>query len=490
MQGKRNNTGNFINRTVAELIKGLKKEELGMFKKFIEMKGSPSINKVWVVLRKSYPKLLLTDQAICRAMNPEKPMKNGAYRVLLNELSTITIAFYAEQEFKQNQKLYTNTVANALLKRNAQRTYKKIKKKNEELHFQEVNIDSDFYYFKYKKEYIDFQFMTLNEPLRFGTSLPLASKFHDYSFLTQKLRFLIAKRNRERIFKQSYPDFGEEDFLNYLITFPLSDLPLVNSYYLILLALKKPNYEVFLKFKLFFLSRRSKIEKNEARQLISLAVNICFWEIRNGNLQFLEERFELTKILVEENYLEVLGYFSHNHFRPVLRDAIEAEKLNWLYSFLMKILPKIRPEHRGNLEPLGWASYYFAKGNLDKQAKYMLKMNSKDYKFTSILNELSYRALKLKTDFVSLGNKPKNLEKKSFQGQIASILRFCERNTDKKKPNAATFKALSNFGHAIRLLFNQKYGKKRVDVDIKKEILSMDGVTEIPWLLKQINIDE
>lgn|GEM_PF-2554179 len=489
---KRNNTNDFRQRTIAELLKSITKQELRHLTNYLKTHCTPGTLQLWLLLKTKHPKFDITDEYIRDNTRPNKPLSDKHYRYQLADLSKHTKAFIAEQEFRNNKLQYANSLANALMKRNAVLNYKKIRQQNEQLFTKERKPDANQYHYLQEYHSIDFQFNTVNQPNKVSNSLQLASDNHDYSFLINKLRWIIAMQNRSRVVKKTFNDQHEKAFIDYLTNFSLDELPLIKAYYLALLQFQQNTYEQFVSYKEHVLSIRHQFDRDEMRQLLTLAGNFCVLNIQEGKLEFLEERFMITKINVEEGFLNVLNYFSNNHFLITLRDAVEAEQLSWAYDFLKTKLPETHPDHQINLELLGWAIWYFAKGDYEKQEEYMVEMQSTDYKFYDFYNELAYKVLQLKTDYILLGNKPaglsaagrpKKLVKEVFKSRLSSYLLYLRR---KENLLESIRDSRINFGKALRLIYNKRYGTQRIDKDLETEILALKPITELPWLLKEL----
>lgn len=478
---KRNNTNNFQHRTIAELLRAIRKKELRSLTNYLNARCTPATRKLWQTLKPKYPQFNVTDDYIRKEVRPESPITDIQFRRQLAELSKYTKAFITEQEYTANKLHYANTLANALMKRRAKLNYKKTWQQNVQLFSANKKPDANHYHHQYENQYIDFQFNLLYHPMKVGDSLQLASNYHDYSFLIKKLRFLIAIRNRQRMVNQTFNTENEQAFLDYLNKFPLDELPLINAYSMVLRLFQETTYDLFIKYKEHLFSIRHQFDEGEIRQLLTLAGNLCSWNIQKGQLEFLDERFAITKIQVEEEFLRVLGHFSNNHFRTTLRTAIEAKQLAWAYEFLKTKLPLTHPDHQTNLELLGWASWYFAKGDYMKQQEYLIQMQSADYKFTDFINELSYKVLCLKTDYMLLGEHPKKRIKEAFQNHLRTFLRYCER---KEEIPMLSRTSVIHFGQALRLIFNKRYSKKRGVEDLETTVLGLQPIAELPWLLE------
>jgi len=478
---KRNNTNNFQHRTIAELLGAIGKKELRPLTNHLNTHCTPATQQLWKVLKTKHPKFEVTDEYIRKAVRPDKPITDKQFRSQLAELSKYTKTFIAEQEFRANKLLYANTLAYGLMKRRAKLNYKKTGLLNDRLFLANNKPDAEQYHHQYENKFIDFQFNLLYDPMKVGDSLRLASDYHDYSFLLKKVKFLVLIRNRRHIVKETFNDQNEQEFLDYLSKFPLEELPLIKAYAMVLRLFQESSYEQFIAYKEHLFSIRHQYDLGEIRQLLTLAGNICGFNIRKGQLAFLEERFIITKIEVEEEFLEVLGYFSNNHFRSKLWAAIEDKQLSWAYEFMKTKLPLTHPDHQANLEMLGWASWYFAKGDYQKQQEYLAQMQSADYHFSDFYNELLYKILCLKTDYVLLGDSPKKRVKDAFKNHLQTYLRYCERK-EELPPSAR--KAVTHFGQALRQIFNKRYGTKRVVEDLKTTVLGLQPITELPWLLE------
>jgi len=471
----------FHTRSSAELLKSLRSNELKLFSDFLNS-AKPGIQKVWKVVRRYYPDYLVTDEEVKKKAGGSSPLTDGAYRVLLTEINDYTKQFILVQELKNNQLQQGNILAYGLLKRGAKKAYKKHKHQIEK-QIETIKPNIEYYKEIHLHKYIDYQFTTVNNFTEVDDSLQQASDYNDFSYLLQKIRYFVIMRNRLQIVKQNYFLRGEELFIDYFKQFPVNEFSLIQSYYLLLRLFQNPsrdNLDTFLKF---FLPIRHEIELNETRQLLTFSRNICLWNIQSGQLDFLEDKFELSRYQADEGLLDFLGHFSHNHFLMCLNDALEAGKLDWAKDFLDRTIPKLHPDYQINLKLLGWASYYFVLNNSDLQSKFMIKMSSNEYQFTDYYNELAFRVLSLKTDFIALGSNPTNMSIKVFKAKVDGFLRFCDR---KEPLNEKLETTRINFGKAVRLLFNKCYGKKRIEYDIKEKILTMQPISELPWLLSII----
>jgi len=477
--------GLFKNRITTELLQTIGKKEVKLFSKFIAFKGSKGSIDFWKILSGYHPKYDVKDADVFRKLHPNKPYSDGLLRVRSSELNTYIKEFLVYQEYQKDPLHLANTLARTLFHRRANKWYQKQKKLNDKLISDNKQLTTKTYYHLHEKEIIDYQFITITNPRQTTASLQQASAYNDDSYLVEKLRYLILLRNRERIVKDNHKDETEDSFLTYLANFHIDNKPIIKVYYLLLLVFKNltSNHE-FQQFKQYFLENRTLFETNEARQIFTFATNICFWNIQLGHLDFLNHRFELNKIMVEENYLTVLGHFSSNHFSSIVVGAIEANQLTWASSFLEEYLPKTKPEDRNNLEALHRAALLFAQGEYTKQADYMFQIEQLEgYRAKDTYDAIFYRTLELKTAYKLLGNKPKQRSLESAQGKINSYQAYINR---KNSIPSSVKKSRLNFAKALRLIFLTHHGKKKLSVDLKQEILSLQPITELPWLLNEI----
>lgn len=477
--------GLFKNRVTSDLLQTIGKKEVKLFSKFIVFKGTKGSIDFWKVLSAFHPNYEVKDIDVFKKLHPSKPYSDGLLRVRSSELNNLIKEFIVYQEFQNNPQQYANTTARALFHRGANKWYLKQKKQNDKLLSEEKDLTANTYFHLHEKEIIDYQFVTISNPRQITESLQQASFYNDDSYLVQKLRYLILLRNRERIVKDNHKDETEERFLSYLAHFHIDNKPIIKVYYLLLIVFKDlTSSSKFQQFKQYFLDNRTLFETNEARQIFTFGTNICFWNIQLGHLDFLAHRFELNKIMVEENYLTVLGHFSSNHFSSIVVSAIEAKELEWGTYFLENTLPKTKANNRNSLEALHRAALLFAKGEYEKQSRYMFQIEQlEEYGSKDPYDAILYRTLKLKTAYKMLGPAPKLRVLESFQGTISSYQAFINR----KNSIPLTVKTSRlNFAKAVRLIFLKHHGKKKLSVDLKEEILSLQPITEFPWLLSEI----
>ena len=486
----------FQEREVAILLRTFSAKECKDFLTFLQARSTRNVVQLWKLLRKKHPFYNIEDSLLYRKIRLGQTYNDKVYRQWVAELYSQAKAFVTIRDFEENKALYNNVQSMALLRRKAKNGFEKTMKVQRKMMAKNPRHNSDFYFYRYQMEAIRYQFITILHKHRGMTdSLQLASDYHDEYFLVYKLKYLLTMHNRERIVSETYEYRMQKIVFCHLEENPRPDVPLLHLYYLLVKIMVNFGERIlFLEFLDYFKSNQSLIAISELRQFLTSATNICYWNILEGRLEYLEDRFELTKIMIEDEYIMVDGYFPHYHFRNIMRIAIEAGELNWATHFLEENLPKTEKQYQENLSTFNHAYLHFAKKEVDLQSPYMKKMqkmkskdNPEGFEFIDIFHELAYRILLLKTDYVAITISQNNSERQlnSFQRQLDSFRNYLNR---RKKIPENTILSHQNFRKGLSLVFHAQYGKKTVSTDLRGDIMKLLPMVELPWLWQIISL--
>lgn len=473
-------------RDIIELLQVLTRKTLKEFTRFVDFEGTPGICKFWTVVKEHHPNYEITDHEIHALLDAEKPFNDRLFRVRLAELSKLIKAYLAYNGFKKDHLLYANVLAKSLYKSGLRKAYKKQKQANDTLITEARISNVKGYYHLHQKELIDFYYLVSFGPRKPSDSLEQASRYHTLDFLTQKIRYFVILRNYTLIMRSEFKEEEEEHFLEYLKSFDIHSEPVTRCYYLLLLIFKDlSNTEIFNQFYDYLFLHIKQFDRSEALNIVSFAANICNWNLRYGQLQFLIPRFKLNKLLIEKNLLG--NHSSINYFEQILVSAIDAEELDWASNFIEEHLPKKTKENAFAIE-LNQAHFAFAKGDYKQLEKHMFTLDQTNlYKAADSYNLLAFRCIKIKLAYIQLGKTPTQIQKDAFIGNLNAFSKYVTRHTDISEYSVQLF---LSFSKALRLVYLRRYGKKKIAGNLITQILEMKPILGYPWLLKQVETTE
>lgn len=473
-------------RDIIELLQVLTGKTLKEFTRFVDFQGTPGICEFWSVVKNYYPDYDITDHEIHNLLESKKPFNDRLFRVRLAELSNLIKSYIAYNGFKKDPLLYANVLANSLFKHGLRKAYKKQKQANDALITESRISNAKGYYYLHQKELIDFYFLVSFGPRKPSDSLEQASRYHTLDFLTQKIRYFVILRNYTLVMRNKFDEEEEEHFLEYLKSFDFHSEPVTKCYHLLLLIFRElNNKDIFNQFYDYLFLHIKQFDKPEALNIVSFGANICNWNIRNGQLQFLMPRFKLNKLIIELNLLH--NHSSINYFEQILVSAIKADQLEWASKFIQEYLPKKTKENAFSIE-LNLALFAFAKRDFKQLETHLFTLDQTNvYKAADSYNLLSFRYLKLKIAFLQLGEVPTLIQKDAFIGNLNSFSKYVSRHTDISDYSVQFY---LNFTKALRLIYLKRYGKKKVTGNLTTQILEMMPIVGFPWLMQQVEATE
>jgi len=136
----------------------------------------------------------------------------------------------------------------------------------------------------------------------------------DYFFLSSRLKMACELQNRQRIFNITY----ELELVKHILVFlrqennPYLQNPLISIYVRIYELLTNPADETYQVTKKQIITHQNALSINEKRNMYAFLQNHCVKQINAGGGHYLQELFELFKILLEQHLLvDQDGYISH-----------------------------------------------------------------------------------------------------------------------------------------------------------------------------------
>ena len=250
---------------------------------------------------------------------------------------------------------------------------------------------------------------------------------------------------------------------------------------LLKLFLDISNETLLKEIKSFFIQNEASINPEESRQIITAFTNSCSLNLLQARSGYAKHRFDLGRLLAEQEHIIVENYVPHQHFRNTLRIAIEAGELTWAKWFIDTFISKVKSDQQENLAIFNRALLHFEEGNFDLQSDFMQAMGASNFKFINLFYEIDYRILSIKTDFALLRPRPKRMAIEAFESKLDSFRNFLNRREHMPNDYRAS---CQNFRKAVSMLFHKRIGKRVKAQNLSLELKKMTPITQWVWLEK------
>ena len=219
----------------------------------------------------------------------------------------------------------------------------------------------------YLVEEREYMFMNTRKNRVVETNLPQVLSNLDLFYINTKLKYCCELVNRSNVVASDYSIDLLEEILAHLDKSDYSTVPSISIYKLILLTLIEPeNQEHYFKLMGLLMGHESRFMIDELRDMYLFAQNYCIKKINSGHPEFLEELFEIYKLLLDNGGLPDSKYLSPQHFKNIVNVGLRLGKLEWVHDFINEFHVKISPAMRENAFTYNMALYHFHLKEYDK----------------------------------------------------------------------------------------------------------------------------
>lgn len=147
------------------------------------------------------------------------------------------------------------------------------------------------------------------------------------------------------------------------------------------LMLKEGKREYYLKTKELLVAEMEKLVWIDRFNAMSALSAFAIDQFYKGSADYMKERFELHKIILENNLYsssEQGGYFDEQLFINIVVVAIQMKELVWCENFIKKFEPQLNPEYKVNPGCISRARLSLAFGRYEEALMYLSKITSLD----------------------------------------------------------------------------------------------------------------
>ncbi|MGB0929427.1 MAG: hypothetical protein ACPGVB_01535 [Chitinophagales bacterium] len=410
---------------------------------------------------------------------PEKKQFGSSLSVVMAQLAKLAQDFLIFRKFEQNKALQTFLLLDSLNERNLDkhflRTWKSAKKAEDNLPMKNIGD----YYNQYLLTLNKFQYDVGHQKQWSELGIREVLNDLDLFYLIGQLKYYGALANLQRLAPQQSQQKIPIEAINQMIErCEWQRIPLVELHQITLsLTLFPEDSSHFFRLKAFLQSSNARtIFSNDLHDAYSLGLNYCNQKILSGELDYLQEMFELYKGMIQEDLWYKGGYLSHRKLKNVISLGARFEEFQWSKFFLKKHLKYIHPDFRDMAEVFNLGAIYYYQGNFGKAMPYLLQVNNLDAFYAT-----DARVLLLKI-YYELGQTIELLDlENSFKIFIKS-----QRELSKSRKRA--------YIHFVKFLvalyrIQHKQLKSRKSLEtLKKEIETTSPISDKQWLERKIEV--
>lgn len=468
-------------------------ELLGKFnhkeiREFGEYVRSPFFNKNEGVyklseyLRKQHPyfdEKCIGKEYIYSKIFPNVKYNDGFMRTLMFKLTELAESYLAFTKYRENKFTEDKYL---LIGLNEKELDKHIQKKMKQIlkEFDSIDVlDADYFINKSMIEWEYLYYLTrsnLDKLEKLVNRKDAEEIFNNltyfYLFYTIKhYLYVIIIRNEYSIqFKTGLI----ENILKFLDPDEFKDVPVLTLYYNVLMLFLKDDgelsyYDVIAQIN----SLNKKLNKPGLRNIYTYILYFCRSMIRKGKSDFVNELFEIYKVVIEKKLYALQNEMSSSFYKGAVDTALKLKELDWALDFIERYKNELPPDVQENTYYYCRALYEFALKNYEVSLELLKKVH-----YTEVYQKLDLRCLiselyyELNIDDLLLSH-------------LDSFRHFL--SNDKYVPNERK-KHYSNFIKYVLYLSDLKDKEKKQDLKYLKQKVEKDtAIYNKEWVIEKID---
>ncbi len=425
---------------------------------------------------------------------------------LVQLIKQFLIQLQVEKEmtpFQRNKKkpLYDNYLLLKILKRYDSdklfvHTYDKImsNRTNDKItidyYYKDYLLKEIYYNFSHKEKYYEKNNREKKSNIKINDVL---NSFEKYSCLNQLQQCCFALTKYSIVTKEKGAILIA-NLLNTIENKELKKAPLIKLYYLSLLLLTNRDSgkvsETFEELKNALLSDTSFIHKNELRNIYTIATNFYTKKIREGEINFYEELFDLYKLMRKEEFIYNGKYIIVSFMKNIVSAGLHSnriEKIEEVEKIIKEDKTKIHPNHRDSVHAFNEAALLFYKKEF-KNAYNKLKEVSE----INMFYKFDIRGLQLKCCYELKDNEDDLAPDKNTEDILEDLLNSFSKLMYSKKEQISQEqqKPYLNFikftQRMYKLWGNPNKSLKHV-LELEKSLKNTLHLNNRIWLMEKIN---
>ncbi len=415
--------------------------------------------------------ILPPKEAAFRILFPGDPYNDTRMRLLMSRLLKLAEQYLVIKDWQSRDVSLSLGVLSVYRKKNLPAHFASaIKSVDGHL---EAGADRSLHYFEAR-------FLIEKEQYRFNSSHLRIKNLNlqevhdqlDLVYVVNKLRYACLTRSRQQVYPQNFDIGILPAILVFILEKGLLKYPAVALYYHALQCLENPDDGLrFDQFKNHLVTHLFSLPREEARDLLLIAINYCIRRLNDGIRSFALEGLALYQFGLEKDILAEQGELSRFTYRNIAAMAIKTNALDWAESFLHQYRDSLPEAYRERMFSFSMAQLAYHR----RQFAHALNLLQKT-EYQDLLLNLAAKTLQLKIYF-------ETDEFDLLQSHLDAMKVFLGR---KRVMGYHRANYLAIIRYTKKLLALNPYDKTAVE-KFRHQIETEESFTELEWFQKQIN---
>lgn len=355
-----------------DLIGSLDKKEIRDLGKWVTLrsKNKPKLVQLFNLLKKHYPTFTsesLRKDAVYKKLFGGIPFDDRKFRTLLSDLSQLVEDFMMQVELANNSLEREYILLKAFEKRKLDKYFiRSIERVKANLKNGQTR-DIDYFYHNYKLSNLLYGHPNTQKIELEIDSLKDAMYHLDLFFCAEKLRYSCEMMNREILLTTNYNIDFLDEVLEKIKQEPYASNPYLIIYQNLVEAIANKSNENFYRLRDLIKTHIHLFTPGESQHdVVTFLINFSNYIYHQGNMEFLEESFEIYKFGLERNVFIDRGFIDKVIFNNIVSNACKTGKYDYASDFITNYQDNLDETIKDNTVTLCKAIVEFNRRNFDK----------------------------------------------------------------------------------------------------------------------------
>ncbi len=369
----------------------LDSKQLRDFKKFLQSPYFSSSEDLLVVyqafedhIKKQTP-TPLDSTSVWKKVKKKAPYNDTRFRKYCSDLFKLGEKFLVIDSLLGNELNFNNLLIDSILEAKGQKFYPSFKQKAQKSFEEGAISNSIFYLEKYKFQAALYELEGFETRRSEKSNIEEISNNIDIFYISEKLKWLCMVSVQSSFAKIEYQiDFQEEilQFVRSKIEY-FEGIPVVAMYYYLYMNLKDRNSDVhFDKLRDLIHEHIDLFPPKDALDIFHHAQNICLYKLNRGKSEFSTHYFDISKMMIESNLIQKLGFVTQVDFRNIVTIALRLGKYEWVKSFIEEYKEFLPPDSKASISSYSLGLLFFYQKDYSSVIEQLQNVDYDDLAFT------------------------------------------------------------------------------------------------------------
>ena len=311
------------------------------------------------------------------------------------------------------------------------------------------------------------------------------------AFISKLLKYYCSLLNLEKVNKKKY-EYPLLAYIKQHLDNHHADrsVPIIYVYYALLKLIEDEKPEDYYKVKDYLFKHPYTFGEVYNRQFFNILTNYCNRKIKNGEDDFMQERFEIYKKGVELKCWSAGTYFSEHQFIHIVKTALFLGELDWLEVFFQEHKDLLNPNVKDVFVNYYHALVTFESREYDTAQNHLREINN-DQDFVYYMQS---RILLIKIYYDNNELNSNNADEHPINNELEAIRQYALPSTNKKMSETVR-QQYSNFANFFKRILHRK--KKLIDAyeksptqanlqALQKDLTHLKPLIERTWLEEKV----